>query len=172
MQRSATQCKVTLTGGIKNAVLSTPDGVHTSTHRSCCVCLGRHIESSGESPDRRCSSQPESLGADQEATNGLKHSKKRLLWGVSRPCGLQRAVNTEQALKTLPRKPTRHNNGQGRRRRRRDENSILRFRRGIGGGTYGTDSMCNKGSLPRCPCRGNAKPVRASGGPGRWRMGP
>ena len=32
--------------------------------------------------------------------------------------------------------------------------------------------MCNKGSLPGCPKRDNAKPVRASGGPGRWRMGP
>jgi hypothetical protein len=137
------------------------------------VCaLERHIESSGVNPDRRCSSQPEALGADQEVTNGLKHSKKRLLWGVSRPCGLQRAVNTEQAPKPSRRKPTRHNNGEGRRRRRRDEKSILRFRRGSGGSTYGTDSMCNKGSLPGCPCRGNAKPVRASGGSGRWRMGP
>jgi hypothetical protein len=41
-------------------------------------------------------------------------------------------VNTEQALKTLLRKPTRHNNGEGRRRRRRDETCILRFRRGRG----------------------------------------
>jgi len=119
-------------------------------HRTCCVCLERHIESSGVNPDRRCSFQPEALGADQEVTNGLKHSKRRLLRGVSRPCGLQRAVNTEQALKTLPRKPTRHNNGQGRRRRRRDEKRILRFRRGSGGSTYGTDSVCNKGSLPGC----------------------
>jgi len=115
-----------------------------------CALL-RHIESSGENPDRRCSSQPEALGADQEVTNGLKHFKKRLLRGVSRPCGPQRAVNTEQALKTLPQKPTRLNNGEGRRRRRRDERSILRFCRGIGGSTHGTDSMCNKGSLPGCP---------------------
>ena len=43
------------------------------------VCaLRRHVESSGESPDRRCSSQPEALGAVQEVTIGLKHSKKRL----------------------------------------------------------------------------------------------
>jgi len=60
-------------------------------------------------------------------------------------------VNTEQALKTLLWKPTRHNNGEGRRRRRRDENRILRFRRGMGGSTHGTDSTCNKGSLPGCP---------------------
>jgi hypothetical protein len=98
--------------------------------RTCCVCLARHIESSGENPDRWCSSQPEALGVDQEVTNGLKHSKKRLLRGVKRLCGLQRAVNTEQALKTLARKSIRHNNGEGRRRRRRDEKCILRFRRG------------------------------------------
>ena len=62
------------------------------------VCaLLRHIESSGENPDRRYSSQPEAHGADQEVTNGLKDSKKRLLRGVSRPCGPQRAVNTEHA---------------------------------------------------------------------------
>ena len=41
-----------------------------------------------------------------------------------------------------------------------------------GGSTHGTDSMCNKGSLPGCPKRDNAKPVRDSGGPDRWRMGP
>jgi hypothetical protein len=42
------------------------------------VCaLQRHVESSGANPDRRCSSQPEALGAVQEVTNGLKHSKKR-----------------------------------------------------------------------------------------------
>jgi len=76
------------------------------------VCaLRRHIESSGGNPDRRSSFQPEALGADQEVTRGLKHSKKRLLWGVSRPCGPQRAVNTEQAPKTTLWKPTRHNNG-------------------------------------------------------------
>jgi hypothetical protein len=40
--------------------------------------LRRHVESSGGTPDRRCSSQPEALGAVQEVTIGLKHSKRRL----------------------------------------------------------------------------------------------
>jgi hypothetical protein len=40
--------------------------------------LKRHVESSGGNPDRQCSSQPEALGAAQEVTNGLKHSKTRL----------------------------------------------------------------------------------------------
>jgi hypothetical protein len=44
----------------------------------------------------------------------------------------QRAVDTEQAPKTKPRKPTRLNHGEGRRRRRRDERRVLRFCRGIG----------------------------------------
>ncbi len=34
--------------------------------------------------------QPEALGADQEATNGLKHSEKRPRKGDSGPCGPQR----------------------------------------------------------------------------------
>ena len=49
------------------------------------------------------------------------------------------------------RKPTRHNNGEGRRREVRDERCTSRFRRGSGGSTHGRDLMCNKGSLPRCP---------------------
>lgn len=112
--------------------------------------LPRHVESSGANPDRQCSSQPEALGAVQEATNELKHFKKRLLQGVSRPCGLQRAVNTEQAPKMPMRKSTRHNNGEDRRRGGRGEICTPRFRRGSGGGTHGKDSTCNKGSLPQC----------------------
>ncbi len=38
----------------------------------------------------KLSLQPEALGADQEATNGLKHPEKRLRKGVSGPCGPQR----------------------------------------------------------------------------------
>lgn len=143
-----------------------------------CALL-RHVESSGGNPDRQCSSQPEALGAVQEETNGLKHSKKRLLQGVSRPCRLQRAVNTEQAPKMPMRKSTRHNNGEDRRREGRDETCTSRFRRGSGGGMHGQDSTCNKGSLPRGRGRpelsgrsGNGEPARASVGWDRWRMGP
>jgi len=38
----------------------------------------------------KLSLQPEALGADQEATNDLKHSEKRPLLEVSGPCGPQR----------------------------------------------------------------------------------
>jgi len=38
----------------------------------------------------KLSLQPEALGADQEATNGLKHLEKRPRKGVSGPCGPQR----------------------------------------------------------------------------------
>jgi hypothetical protein len=130
------------------------------------VCaLKRHVESSGGNPDRRGSSQPEALGAAQEVTNGLKHSKTRLLWGVSRPCGPQRVVNTEQAPKPMPRKPTRLNHGQGRRRRRRDERRILRFRRGMWWQHAWDRFNVQQGKSAWVPERGNAKPVRASGGP-------
>jgi hypothetical protein len=38
----------------------------------------------------KLSLQPEALGADQEATNGLKHFEKSSLQGSSGPCGPQR----------------------------------------------------------------------------------
>ncbi len=38
----------------------------------------------------KLSLQPEALGADQEATNGLKHPEKRPRKGDSGPCGPQR----------------------------------------------------------------------------------
>ena len=38
----------------------------------------------------KLSLQPEALGADQEATNDLKHPEKRPLQGDSGPCGPQR----------------------------------------------------------------------------------
>ncbi len=51
---------------------------------------------------------PEVLGADQEVTNGLKHSEKRPFLRVSDSCGPQRAANVEQASKyrTWVRRPT------------------------------------------------------------------
>ena len=139
-------------GLVEQGILPVQDRPLQRAFTDVVVCaLTRHIESSGVNPDRRCSSQPEALGAVQEVTNGLKHFKKRLLKGVSRPCGLQRAVNTEQAPKAAMRKPTRHNNGEGRCHRIRDEKCLLWFRRGSGGSTHGRDSMCNKGSLPGRP---------------------
>ncbi len=43
----------------------------------------------GANPTRQLSLQPEAPGADQEATNGLKHFGKRSLLGISGPCGPQ-----------------------------------------------------------------------------------
>ena len=45
--------------------------------------LPRRIDVVGASPTRQLSLQPEAPGADQEATNGLKHFGKRLLLGIS-----------------------------------------------------------------------------------------
>src|SRR5687767_9734184 len=54
------------------------------------VCaLPRCTGSVGANPTRQLSLQPEAPGADQEATNGLKHSRKSPLLGGSGPCGPQ-----------------------------------------------------------------------------------
>jgi len=51
--------------------------------------LPRRTDVVGANPTRQLSLRPEALGADQEATNGLKHLKKRPLLGVSGLCGPQ-----------------------------------------------------------------------------------
>ena len=64
---------------VEQRVLAVQDGLLQGALAQIVMCaLSRHVESSGANPDRRCSSQPEALGAVQEVTNGLKHSKKRL----------------------------------------------------------------------------------------------
>ena len=51
--------------------------------------LPRRIDVVGANPTRQLSLQPEAPGADQEATNGLKHFGKRSLLGISGPYGPQ-----------------------------------------------------------------------------------
>ena len=53
-----------------------------------CALL-RRIDVVGANPTRQLSLQPEAPGADQEATNGLKHFGKRSLLGISGPYGPQ-----------------------------------------------------------------------------------
>ncbi len=65
----------------------------------------------------------------------------------------------------MPRKPTRHNLGEGRRRRRRDERRILRFRRGMWWQHAWDRFNVQQGKSAEVPQRGNAQPVRARGGP-------
>jgi hypothetical protein len=60
-----------------------------STVFVCVPCEGALL-SLAETQAGKLSLQPEALGADQEATNGLKHSEKRPLKGDSGPCGPQR----------------------------------------------------------------------------------
>src|SRR3954447_8997562 len=59
-------------------------------HEDVVCALTRCIGSVGANPTRQLSLQPETPGADQEATNGLKHSGKSSLLGGSGPCGPQR----------------------------------------------------------------------------------
>ena len=63
-----------------------------------CALL-RCTDDVGANPTRQLSLQPEAPGADQEATNGLKHFGKRSLLGISGPCGPQ-----QQRTSTRPRK--------------------------------------------------------------------
>ena len=49
--------------------------------------LPRCTDVVGANPTRQLSLQPEAPGADQEATNGLKHFGKRSLLGISGPYG-------------------------------------------------------------------------------------
>jgi hypothetical protein len=51
--------------------------------------LPRCTDVVGANPTRQLSLQPEAPGADQEATNGLKHLGKRSLSGISGPYGPQ-----------------------------------------------------------------------------------
>src|SRR5665213_1542044 len=51
--------------------------------------LPRCTDVVGANPTRQLSLQPEAPGADQEATNGLKHFGKRSLLGISGPYGPQ-----------------------------------------------------------------------------------
>src|SRR3954447_9959700 len=51
--------------------------------------LPRCTDDVGANPTRQLSLQPEAAGADQEATNGLKHFRKRSLLGISGPYGPQ-----------------------------------------------------------------------------------
>ncbi len=61
--------------------------VRSEKIRSLCVpCEGALSQPVGIPPGKLLL-QPEALGADQEVTNGLKHSEKRPFRRVSNPCG-------------------------------------------------------------------------------------
>ena len=60
-----------------------------STGLVCVPCEGALL-SLVELQAGKLSLQPEALGADQEATNGLKHSEQKTPKGDSGPCGPQR----------------------------------------------------------------------------------
>jgi hypothetical protein len=49
--------------------------------------LTRRVDHLGANPARQLSLQPEAPGADQEATNGLKHFGNASLWEAADPAG-------------------------------------------------------------------------------------
>ena len=120
-------------------------------------------------PDR--SLQPETLGAGQEATNGLKHPEKRPRRGTADRAGCNRA-----GLETVNvgADPT-HKRG-------RSQSSVKRARHVAGDPTgvvmaartgherCATREVCHRGGEGGT-FRSNGEPVRASAGGRRWRMG-
>ena len=135
----------------KEIVFSTEaDGAQCIFAEVVVCALLRRIDSTGENPVRRCSSQPEAPGAAQEVTNGLKHFWKRPLQRRSAVLTGCNASEHRAGPEKASWKPTRHNNGEGRCRRRRGEMCVLRLHRGSGGSMWGSDSMRNKGSPCRC----------------------
>jgi hypothetical protein len=106
-----------------------------STRLLCTPCKAS-LESGCKSR-RATSLQPEALGAVQEETNELKYYQKRPVQKqVSKPCGLQREVNTEQASKcrrgSRPATITGKAAAFGGRAKR-----LRTFHRGSGGSTHG-----------------------------------
>lgn len=86
----------------------------------------------------KLSLQPEALGAGQEATNGLKHPKKRPLLGVSGPCGPQRAGTPSRPRNPQCGSRPAHETGKAAVPGEASETRSRGFHRGNGGGTHGT----------------------------------
>jgi len=105
--------------GVIPSDLIDPDTSSEKIASLCVPCQGALSQRVGIPPGELLL-QPEALGADQEVTNGLKHSEKRPFLRVSDPCGPQRAANVEQASKYQTWVPTHHNDGEGRRCGRRE----------------------------------------------------
>ena len=61
----------------------------------------------GDRPTRQLSLRPVAIGAVVEVTKRLKPLVQRVTLVTRRACGLQRAVNAEQAPKMVMWKPTR-----------------------------------------------------------------
>ena len=74
--------------------------------------LPRRIDVVGANPTRQLSLQPEALGADQEATNGLKHFGKRSLLGISGPYGPQQKRTSLRPRNDQCEEPTHQWNGE------------------------------------------------------------
>jgi hypothetical protein len=129
----------------------------------------------GANPTRQLSLQPEAPGADQEATNDLKHFGKRSLLGISGRYGPQ-----HKPTPMRPRKDqceSRPASGTG-----RPPSSGKRARHAPDGltGVKVAARMAEHQCATREVCSGDhgwqptvsGEPARASAGRNRWRMGP
>src|SRR3981189_471220 len=84
----------------------------SSLHMIPLCALPRRIDVVGANPTRQLSLQPEALGADQEATNGLKHFGKRSLLGISGPYGPQQKRTSLRPRNDQCEEPTHQWNGE------------------------------------------------------------
>ncbi len=109
------------------------------------VRLVRHTVLPGPKPGRRHSLQPEALGADQEATNGLKHSEKRPLRGSASRAG--RSASEHRAGPERCNRGSRSTQNMEKADVPEDESEKLvrASRRGSGGSTLDTKDRVQQG---------------------------
>src|SRR3954453_5177427 len=147
-------------------------GCRRSSPWARCVCL-EGASGPWADPTRQLSFRPEAPGADQEVTNGLKHSRKRPSRRGSGPCGPQRERTSSRPRKGVAGADPPQCRG-------RPPSPAKRTRRAAGdpagvvvAARTGEEPTRNKGSLPGC--RGGARQRRVRedrGRPGQTADGP
>ena len=137
--------------------------------------LPRRIDVVGASPTRQLSLQPEAPGADQEATNGLKHFGKRSLWGSAGHTGR----STREHQRGLERINVRADppvERAGRCRQASERDMPLTVSPGYRWQHVWQNVDAQQGKSVSATTAGsrlvNGEPARASAGRSRWRMGP
>ena len=139
----------------------------------CALPRRRHVV--GANPTRQLSLQAEAPGADQGATNGLKHFGKRSLLGISGPCGPQHKPTLMRPRKdqceSRPASGTGRPPSSGKRARHAPDGLTgVKVAARMAEHQCATREVClgDQGSHPMV----NSEPVRASAGRDRWRMSP
>jgi len=136
--------------------------------------LRRCTDVVGANPTRQLSLQPEAPGADQEATNDLKHFGKRSLLGISGLCGPQRERTSSRPRKDQCGSQPASGKGEAAAVGQASEICSRRSHRGKDGSTYDATSVRNKGSLSRSrrsttgSATANPRGLAPAGADGGW----